>query len=152
MNLKIIEFKVFKHHLHAFYQLDNYPFETKVFFHSVDLEKLSVRYSKEVMNIIFSNIVFFEGSKYCMVFPETYDVTALSEGLSVNSIEAFNQWFQLAWSQHIFENDRFDYKGPKILCDTQLQKMEAPCKIEHPNEQILVANGGGRQLCYDEAS
>ena len=144
MHLKINAFKVFQHHLHFDYSLDATPFETKIFYHSVDLFALNNEYGVEATYNIYAHIAFFEGLKYCLGFPETYDVTSLASHLSAESLDAFKDWFVPAWSQHLYENERFDYKGPELLCYGKLKEKAAPISLAIHKSHVLSANGGGK--------
>ena len=144
MELKINGFDVFKHHLHIVYQLGDYAFETKIVYPTVDLQKLAEDYPADQIETVYASIAFFEGFKYCLVFPETYDVSAIANSLPESAVKAFDKWFPYAWSQHIYENGRFDYKGPKITTSEPLKSQNTPCVIKQPKQKVLACNGGGK--------
>ena len=144
MDLRISGFEVFKHHVHITYQLDDYGFETKIIYPTVDLLKLSVDYPADQIESIFASIAFFEGFKYCLVFPDKYDVSAIASTLPESAVKAFEKWFPYAWSQHLFENKRFDYKGPKVIFSAALKTVDTPCAIKQPKDKVLACNGGGK--------
>lgn len=144
MKLSLEKFLVFKHHLHMFFQLDDYPFETKIFYPTVDLNALLDQYPADQMQTIYATIAFFEGFKYCLVFPETYDVSAIAGDLPEAVTQAFSDWFPKAWSQHLYENERFDYKGPKIISSQAYKDRVQPCVINTKSDKVLACNGGGK--------
>lgn len=140
--LRFDRYDLFPHHICLHYTLDQiFPFQSKIYYPTIDLKKL--QFSHEELHYLFSHIALFEGFKYCAAFPENYDISAISDGLCAESLQAFSDWFLPAWSQHLYENEKRGYKGPELITAKPLGKSR-PLTIRAPQETLLFGNGGGK--------
>lgn len=139
--LRVAQYDLFPHHLSLHYKLDSYPFLTQIYYPTIDLTRIAA--PRESLHRLFCHIALFEGMKFCAAFPDVYDVSAIADGLSENALKAFAEWVPPSWSQHLYENQRSDYVGPRLLTDLPLGKSQ-PFTLQHPNEILLFGNGGGK--------
>lgn len=130
-------FLLFPHHISLHFQVDEFPFHTVVYYPSIDLSGL-----KEIYGLV-CHIALFEGMKFGALFPETYDISSIADGLSENALEAFAKWFPLAWSQHLYENKKSGYSGPQLVSHKPLGKSR-PIALPKRQETLLFGNGGGK--------
>ncbi len=140
--IKILELRVFRHHIDITYQVGTCHFSTKIFYHDVNLDDLSARYSPDSLRQIFCHIALFEGLKYCSVFPAVYDLTAISDGLFPDSITLFTHTYQYAYTQNMYENNVSSYNGPEML--THNLGICNPITPEYQSDIVLAGNGGGK--------
>ncbi|MCU0566945.1 MAG: hypothetical protein MUF49_10145 [Oculatellaceae cyanobacterium Prado106] len=141
--IAITNLKVYQHHIEIVYQVANCQFVTKVFYHDVDLDALAMRYSARFMHQVYCHIALVEGLKYCSIFPETYDVSAIADGLSEASLEFFSKTYNLAYTQNKYENQISNYPGPTLCFDQELGSLQ-PITLSGDNPTVLTGNGGGK--------
>jgi UDP-N-acetyl-alpha-D-muramoyl-L-alanyl-L-glutamate epimerase len=143
LKLGIKSLEVYKHHLEICYQLGACCFTTKVFYYDVDLDALADRYSAAFMHQVYCHIALVEGLKFCSVFPEVYDVTAIADGLSEASLEFFSRTYNSAYTQNKYENQISDYNGPLLYFEAELGTLK-PVTFVSNNPTVMAGNGGGK--------
>jgi UDP-N-acetyl-alpha-D-muramoyl-L-alanyl-L-glutamate epimerase len=143
LTLRIQALEVYQHHLEIRYQVAECVFTTKVFYYDVDLADLAVRYSATFMRQVYCHIALVEGLKFCSVFPEVYDVTAIADGLSAESLEFFNRTYNAAYTQNKYENQISNYDGPLLYFEAELGTLQ-PVTLKGDNPTVLTGNGGGK--------
>lgn len=138
------ELNVFQYHLEIMHQIDNYTFQTKVFYPNVDLFKLSQNYDAGLIKRIFAHIALCETFKYCSLFPKQIDLSSISSELLSVSLDFFLNSFKKAYTQCFYENGIDGSYAPifihgELSCNDQsFDVMFDKC------ENILVGNGGGK--------
>jgi len=143
LTISVKALEVYQHHLEICYQVGQCAFTTKVFYHDVDLEDLAVRYSDQFMRQVYCHIALVEGLKYCSIFPEIYDLTAIADGLSAASLEFFSRTYNAAYTQNKYENQISNYNGPLLYFESALGTLQ-PVTLNGNNPTVLTGNGGGK--------
>lgn len=143
--IKVRELKAHKHHLEIFYGADNFSFSTLIFYGDVSLDELAEKHPASVLETVYSNIAFFEGMKFCSLYPERYDISAIAEGLSEDSLKLFYQIYEGVFAQHLYENSVTNYAGPEIVFEKGKLGNSQPARLsEQDSTTILSACGGGK--------
>jgi hypothetical protein len=134
-------------HLEISYLIDgNFQSLTRVYYPADTLDTLTAHYSVADLRTLYCHIAFFEGLKYCLTFPETYDVTIIADGLSQAAFDVFKTIVIHAWAQHMYENDVTNYYGPEIISRVSIP-LHATRITPRKNLAaggLLCANGGGK--------
>jgi UDP-N-acetyl-alpha-D-muramoyl-L-alanyl-L-glutamate epimerase len=141
--VKVSSLKVYPHHVDITYQVAMCDFSTKVFYYDVDLTQLEAKYSPDYLHQVYCHIALVEGLKYCSIFPDFYDVSAIADGLSEASLEFFSQVYQFAYTQNLYENQISEYQGPELRSDRPLG-ITQPITLNPNCPTVLVGNGGGK--------
>ena len=141
--VRVKTLEAYQHHIEICYQVDQCVFTTKVFYYDVDLEALTTRYSTQFMRQVYCHIALVEGLKYCSIFPEIYDVTAIADGLSAESLEFFSRTYNAAYTQNKYENQISNYNGPLLYFESALGTLQ-PITLNSNNPTVLIGNGGGK--------
>ncbi|OJU81050.1 MAG: hypothetical protein BGO10_00540 [Chlamydia sp. 32-24] len=141
--VKIESVKIFSHHLEISHLVDEASFLTKVFYYDVNLLKLLDQYSNTFLNAIYAHIALSETFKYCSLFPETIDISAISSHLNEKSLEFFKMVLKKGYSQCLYENNRAEY-SPNFIFKNLGDKLIPSHKAANFNETIVVGNGGGK--------
>jgi UDP-N-acetyl-alpha-D-muramoyl-L-alanyl-L-glutamate epimerase len=141
--VKVAALKTYPHHIDITYQIEACNFSTKVFYYDVDLTQLEAKYSAAYLRQVYCHIALVEGLKYCSIFPDVYDVTAIADGLSAASLEFFSTVYQFAYRQNLYENNISHYSGPALRCDRPLGTAQ-PIELDPAVPTVLVGNGGGK--------
>jgi hypothetical protein len=133
-------------HLEISYLIDcSFQSLTRVDYPADTLDALTAHYSPANLRTLYCHIAFFEGLKYCLTFPEIYDVTVIADGLSQAAFDVFKTIVTHAWAQHMYENDVTNYYGPEIISQARV-----PLHATHITPRalaagaLLCANGGGK--------
>jgi len=157
--LKVEKLEIFQFHLIITYSLNKiHIFQTKIFYKTGEIEKLSKIYSESELRKLYCHIAFIEGYKFMPVFPEIYDISTIEDGLTSKLIRYFKDTIKKLYSQHIFENKRFDWEGPKIafssenINETKFDSIKEPIKINSSSDlpqdrnkrPFICFNGGGK--------
>ena len=143
--VKIESLNIFHNHIEIMYLLDNrYKSLTKIYYPEALLKKLSNKYSEHDLSILYKQIAFFEGLKYLLVFPDSYDVSLIANGLNKSTLELFQIIALKGWSQHNYENKVTSYDGPQIIGDIPAKAYNLPFRSFQSTEELLCANGGGK--------
>jgi UDP-N-acetyl-alpha-D-muramoyl-L-alanyl-L-glutamate epimerase len=143
LTMAIKSLEVYQHHLEIGYQLGECCFTTKVFYYDVDLNELADRYSQQFMRQVYCHTALVEGLKFCSAFPEVYDVTAIADGLSADSLEFFTRTYNAAYTQNKYENQISNYNGPLLTFEGELGTLK-PMTLSGNNPAVLTGNGGGK--------
>ena len=142
--VKIADLKTFQHHLEIMHQVDDYSFQTKVFYPEVDLFKLSHNFGYELMNKIYAHIALVETFKYLSLFPRKIDFSVISEYLYPESIDFFSNTFKNAYAQCLYENGIDNSYKPNLIngnFSSDKYTITSGCSS---HDTILVGNGGGK--------
>lgn len=132
-------------HLEVSFLLDDrWRFLTRVLYHDLDLDALAARVPAPVLRRLWCHAALFEGMRFMAVFPREYDVTALADGLDGASLAAFRDWVVPLWSQHLYENDVVDWKGPEMVCAAPPGDDGPAPHASGEAARVLCANGGGK--------
>lgn len=138
------ELKVFQYHLEIMHQIDEYSFQTKVFYTGVDLFKLSENYDASLIKKIFAHIALCETFKYCSLFPTSIDFSCISSELLDASLDFFLTSFRKAYTQCFYENN-IDSNYQPVIIHAELSKDPDSLQTEFDKkDNILVGNGGGK--------
>jgi hypothetical protein len=141
--IKIDSFKIHEHHLEIIYSADKFQFSTKIFYHDVSFFGLIQKYSQPFIQKIIAHIALFEGMKFCSLFPQYYDISAIAEYLEPAVLDLFVQIYQGVFGQHWYENNITDYQQPEIITSQKLG-VSQPGEILGNNQTILAGCGGGK--------
>ncbi len=144
--VKIVSLKTFQFHLEIMHQVDDYTFQTKIYYPDVDLFQLSNRYNDTLLNKIYAHIAVCETFKYCSLFPAKIDFTLISSHLSQETLEFFLKTFQHAYTQCKYENRIGNEYKPIFIHEKLSDNENTTLSIDQSeaHEPILVGNGGGK--------
>ncbi|WP_131782827.1 hypothetical protein [Legionella gresilensis] len=150
--VKLVDLKIFQFHLEITHQVDDYTFQTKVYYPDVDLFQLSERYNEVLIKKIYAHIALSETFKYCSLFPAKIDFSFISGHLSQASLDFFLQTFQHAYAQCKYENGIGNEYKPIFVHGELLSGNSATLSIQNSQHRqslnssntILVGNGGGK--------
>ena len=82
VKLKVEKLDIFDKHIMMTHSLnDTHMFQTKVFYPNGELVELKKFYQENELRKLYCHIAFFEGFKFMMAFPHTYDITHIEDGL-----------------------------------------------------------------------
>jgi hypothetical protein len=141
----IESFTVFEAHLEIVYLIDQRIHSvTKIHYPAGMLSALANLYSNTDLRILYCHIALFEGLKYCLTFPEVYDVTEIADGLTQHSLAVFRTVAANAWTQHMYENTVENYFGPELVSKTPVQQQATVIKQINKTDELLCASGGGK--------
>ena len=142
--VRITDLKTFKYHLEITHHVDDYIFQTKVFYPDVDLFELNKNLGNKLMNKIYAHIALCETFKYCSLFPRKIDFSRISSYLNVESLDFFLHTFKNAYSQCSYENEIDNSYEPILIYGDFLEDSSPITLTNYFNETILVGNGGGK--------
>lgn len=150
--VKLVDLKTFQFHLEIVHQVDNYTFQTKVYYPDVNLLQLREKYTTNLINKIYAHIAVGETFKYCSLFPAKIDFSLISSYISSATLDFFSHVFQNAYAQCKYENGIGNEYKPIFIHDDLSNDASAAFSFydSHspsknlPNETILVGNGGGK--------
>lgn len=144
--VKLNDLKIFKHHIEIIHQVDDYTFQTKVFYNDVDLFQLSDMYNKKLLDKIYAYVAVCETFKYCSLFPVNIDFSIISAHINNETLKFFLHVFQNAYAQCKYENDIGNEYKPNFICRNLSDDNGATAfnPTSKDNETILVGNGGGK--------
>ena len=118
---------------------------TKVIYPDLVLQSLAALDEGRVLRRLVCHIALIEGLKFIAVFPQTFDVEAVIDGLCPASLQFFATVSARAWTQHFFENGVADYWAPKFLHTSPFgYDNHSPLPSDAPLDSILCSNGGGK--------
>jgi hypothetical protein len=136
---------VFDEHIEMVYVIDKRIRSlTRIHYPVGMLASLSTLYSAADLRRIYCHIALFEGLKYCLTFPEIYDVTEIADGLTQKAFEMFHTVAANAWTQHMYENHVENYFGPALITRTSVKSDAVVVKKVIETEELLCASGGGK--------
>jgi UDP-N-acetyl-alpha-D-muramoyl-L-alanyl-L-glutamate epimerase len=156
VKLKVEKLDIFDKHIMMTHSLnDTHMFQTKVFYPNGELVELKKFYQENELRKLYCHIAFFEGFKFMMAFPHTYDITHIEDGLCQETLNYFNDVITKLYGQHIYENKRVEWIGPRIVFSAELASkfdslknpIELNCKnlVKDVHERpLLCSNGGGK--------
>ena len=138
------EFVVFHYSLNK-----DFDFQTRIYYPTNVISNLISIYKEDELTFLFSNMAFFETFKFMMIFPDELDITKVENFIHPESIKFFEENVQNLYSQHVYENKRFDWKGPKIIFNnlkdnSPLSIKYDEIKVNKNDRPLLVSNGGGK--------
>jgi hypothetical protein len=128
------------------YQVDNtYTFVTRIFYPRGELDKMTKTVTRLEARAIFCHIALFEGLKFLVTFPLSFDISLIADGLCTESLTFFREVAGRAWSQHMFENGVVGYWGPEFVYSSIGVKNPIDLdKLHGGRKTILASNGGGK--------
>jgi hypothetical protein len=147
MNVKTIKVgkvRIHEHHLEIIYDVDRFKFSTKVYYHELSFSALRERYLDSTLQKVAAHIALFEGMKFCSLFPQYYDVSAIAAGLNQSVLKLFSKIYQGVFAQHLYENQVTDYVGPEIIYPGTALGESEPRAIALDNRTVLAGCGGGK--------
>jgi len=141
--VQLTALKGFQFHLELTHQVDDYTFQTKIYYPTVDLFQLNKRFDARLIKKIYAHIALCETFKYCSLFPLKIDFSLISSHLLPASLDFFLHTFKNAYAQCYYENGVKDYQP--ILIHGDLSNDEGKTSLsELSHNTILVGNGGGK--------
>ncbi len=143
--VKLESLKTFRHHLEITHTVDDYTFQTKVYYNDVDLLQLRERYNEVLIDKIYAYIALSETFKYCSLFPKTIDLSLIESHLNTEALEFFLHVFHHAYAQCKYENDIGNEYQPTFIYNN-LSGIGSELSIApgFTAETLLVGNGGGK--------
>lgn len=136
--------KTHEHHLEISFLADDFGFSTKVLYPDVSFSQLRQRYSGSTVDRVVAHIAFLEGMKFCSLFPQFYDISAIASHLFPESLTLFQNIYRGVFAQNLYENQYWDYSGVEFVCDRTQFTDSSPARIGGDNETILTGCGGGK--------
>jgi hypothetical protein len=128
--------------LRLFYSVDTFSFETVIRYQDVDFAELRTRYGSHCIDTLIFHIAFFEGMKYCSLFPAIYDVSRYGALLHQETLELFVLVYCRVFAQHRWEHQFPGYSGPLIRGGTA--KTREPVTVQGGTPDLLLSCGGGK--------
>lgn len=144
--LKLTALNVFQFHLEIMHTVDDYSFQTKVYYPNVDLYQLRERFAEKQLQKIFAHIALSETFKYCALFPRYIDFSIISSQLSAASLDFFWHTFQKAYTQCYYENKLDNTYKPIFVHGDLSTEEKATLQLTNSasHQSVLVGNGGGK--------
>ena len=134
--IEIVNVNVFPHHYNINYMIN------KKFNHVTDIYYNNKINLTDMDPILSKYIALIETLKFMIIFPGKLDISMIDEFIDPSFISIFTQLIPKLWNQHIFENDKHDWKGPEIV--TSNKKVKNSYINVSQGNKILVCNGGGK--------
>ena len=129
------------HHYSIQYVVDDtYEHTTQVLYGSdIDLRKAPT--------ICGTLVALFESLKFMILFPDEIDAQCLG-AMPPSLIEEFRKMIPLLWNQHMHENGRTGWQGPRVAFQEVREdsgKQSFAIDAEPPEDRaVLLFNGGGK--------